>query len=115
MGRSPGPSGNQPLTEQLRITLSDEAVLLEGEVDVASADAFYRELGDAIEQGITTVDVSGVTFMDSTGLRVILASARTLDKYGRGPLRIRRVTPPVRRLFDVALPGGAPELDLDAQ
>lgn len=59
-----------------------QAVLaLEGELDVASAtDAYKRMLHlDLRRGGLLVLDLSGLTFMDSTGIRVILQA----EQYAR--------------------------------
>lgn len=49
------------------------SIVLSGELDIASAEDLAAEF-DAAEQGATRViiDLSRLTFMDSTGLRAIL-------------------------------------------
>ena len=92
----------------LRSSTNDDAVILEGEIDLAVADEGLRTLLDAAAAGTTTVDLSGVTFMDSSGLNMLLTVANTLN--GSGPLVIRRPSPAVRRVLDLTLPNGAPGL-----
>lgn len=88
----------------LRITATTQALRLEGEIDLAAADELARALRTSVESGVTSVDVSGVTFLDSTGLRVLLSAGDALD--GQGPLVLLRPSRSVRRLLDIALPGG---------
>jgi anti-anti-sigma factor len=92
----------------LRITETTEALRLEGEIDLAVADQLAEALQSSIESGTTTVDVSGVTFIDSTGLRIILSAGNRLNE--QGPLALRNPSKAVRRLLDIALPGGVPTL-----
>lgn len=91
-----------------RITATPEALRLEGEIDLAAADRLADALRAAIESGTTVVDLSGVTFLDSTGLHVLLSAGAALN--GNGPLVLVRPCPAVRRLLDIALPGGVPAL-----
>ncbi|MGZ4125958.1 MAG: STAS domain-containing protein, partial [Actinomycetota bacterium] len=67
-------------------------------------------LDKALESGTRIVDASGVTFMDSTGLQLLLSAAAKLN--GRGPLVLLRPSPAVRRVLDLALPNGAPGIDV---
>jgi len=49
-----------------------------GEVELSSAGALRRELDAARAEGMTVLlDLSGVTFMDSTGLRVLLEASQS--------------------------------------
>ena len=94
--------------ELLRITATTEALRLEGEIDLSVADQFADALRTSIESGTTSIDVSGVTFIDSTGLQVLLSASNELN--GQGPLVLVRPSKPVKRLLDLALPGGVPTL-----
>jgi anti-sigma B factor antagonist len=73
--------------DQLKIDLRPEAdrliVRIEGELDMANApllqDAVDR--GELDAQGMLVLDLQAVEFMDSTGLRVLLAlRERTLER-----------------------------------
>lgn len=73
-------------------------VTLCGELDLASADQADETLQAAEADGAPlVVDLSGLTFMDSTGLRLILRAARRARENGRslklvsGPPRVQRV------------------------
>jgi anti-sigma B factor antagonist len=71
-----------------------------GEVDVAAAPALGRMLGDAVREGHVdlVVDLSGVTFMDSSGLSVLLnASRRTIRAGGR--LRLASPNADIQRVM----------------
>ena len=92
----------------LRITAAPEALRVEGEIDLASADQLAEALRTAIASEVRSVDVSGVTFLDSTGLEVLLSAGHAMN--GDGPLVLLRPSYPVRRLLDIALPGGVPAL-----
>jgi anti-anti-sigma factor len=96
--------------ELFRITKTDGALIVEGEVDLAAADALRDALLGSAAAGTSVVDVSGVTFIDSTGLHVLLTAARALN--GTGPLVVRSPSRAVRRLLSIALPDGAPEIEV---
>jgi anti-sigma B factor antagonist len=51
-----------------------QRIVLTGELDVATVPLFNKRLSELQQRGCTTVvlDLSGVTFMDSTGLSAIL-------------------------------------------
>ena len=90
----------------LRIEGTTDALRLQGEIDLASVDQVTEALRDAIDAGITTVDLSAVTFIDSTGLKTLLNAAASLN--GQGPLVLLRPSRSVSRLLGIALPGATP-------
>jgi anti-sigma B factor antagonist len=80
----------------------DVAVLsAEGEVDVATAPVLRRAL-DGLGAGTQTVviDLAGVTFLDSTGLGVLIGARRRLLPTGVRMLVINAI-PTVWRVFKI--------------
>ena len=77
-------------------------VLLEGELDIASAPVLDASLADVEGNGSGTVvlDLAGVRFIDSTGLRSLL-SARSRAEASGHKLRLANLTVDVERVFDV--------------
>jgi anti-sigma B factor antagonist len=67
--------------------MADWRVPVSGEVDLATAPALEAALHDAIAApaGRVVLDCAGLTFMDSSGLRVLIEAKRALDVQGRGP------------------------------
>jgi anti-anti-sigma factor len=58
-----------------------------GDIDMANADEFSKDLKDALSAHPTLVlDMAGVTFLDAAGLRVILRIGEARN--GQGPLPI---------------------------
>ncbi|MCW3067939.1 MAG: anti-anti-sigma factor [Solirubrobacterales bacterium] len=72
---------------------------LSGELDIVSAAELESRLGRLSADGIRglTLDLSGLTFMDSTGLRAVLRAKELADSEGYelslvpGPPNIQRV------------------------
>jgi anti-sigma B factor antagonist len=60
-------------------------VVATGEIDMASAPMLERALSEAIESsdGPVVLDLLGVTFFDSSGLRTAIVAHRELDERGR--------------------------------
>jgi anti-sigma B factor antagonist len=84
---------------------------LEGELDLTGEQALATALEEAIAaHGEVRLDLSGLTFMDSTGLRVLLSTAASRN--GAGPIVLLHPTRAVRHLLDIALPDGAPGLEV---
>jgi anti-sigma B factor antagonist len=82
-------------------------VVLDGEIDIATAPAIRRFLMAAISGGDVhlAVDMSGVTFIDAAGIDVLVVAANRAREAGGG-LSLRAPSRQVRRLLGV--------LDLDA-
>lgn len=79
-------------------------VRVSGEIDIASASLFRERLTEATEeanQNDVVVDLTGVTFMDATGLAVLLHTHRQLEATGRR-LMLARTTRSVARVLEVA-------------
>jgi anti-sigma B factor antagonist len=85
----------------LRVDPEPDHVVLSGEIDAHSADALRDSLFAAPHTGDLRVDCSKVTFIDSSGLRVVLEVHQTLDRDSR---RLILVDPsrPVARLVELA-------------
>jgi anti-anti-sigma factor len=81
----------------------DGRLVLTGEIDADSAPRLERAILDRFEQGSTSVrlDLSGVTFMDSSGLRVVIATTEAARGRG-GDLVLAEPTSAVRRLIEVS-------------
>jgi anti-sigma B factor antagonist len=78
-------------------------VAIRGEIDIAAVPELEHALDVAIldSTGAFVVDLSGVGFLDSTGLRLVLHWRGLLAREERA-LAIVCPPGPVRRLFDVA-------------
>ena len=74
----------------------------EGDVDLETADALRDELQLALSRaGHVIVDLRGVTFMDSSGLRLLVEITREADRVA-GELSVVRGPRAVQRLFEVS-------------
>lgn len=72
-----------------------------GEVDLATAPQLARAIGDVVgaDQPVC-LDLSGVSFMDSTGLRELVRARNAVDEVG-GRLVIVPGTGPVAKLLSI--------------
>jgi anti-sigma B factor antagonist len=77
-------------------------VVLDGEIDIATAPAIRRILLAAVSGGDVdlAVDMSGVTFIGAAGIGVLVAAANRTREAGGG-LSLLAPSPQVRRLLDV--------------
>jgi anti-sigma B factor antagonist len=92
---------------QLQVTEEDvddqtHVLALRGELDVATVPRLADPLREAIAAGKTAVviDLGELTFLDSTGLMVLLNALRRVVRQG-GNLVIVCTNPTVLRLFDI--------------
>lgn len=79
-------------------------VVIVGEVDLQTAPVLRQSLAEAGglgANGDVVVDLSGVGFLDSTGLNALLGARAALHRDGRH-LRVERASTRVQRVFEVA-------------
>ena len=58
-------------------------VTVSGELDVASSQVLERELAKLDEAPLVVVDLRGLTFIDSTGLGVLVRAHQLAQEHGR--------------------------------
>lgn len=78
--------------------------VLTGEVDHHHARSIMAELEQAVDTGLPrrlTLDLSGVTFMDSSGIAVLLRAYKRLRELG-GTVRVIQVPPQARKVLRTA-------------
>lgn len=91
------------LGTQLDIEAVDHGFVLTGEIDAHTAPLLDEALGERMDSGAVTtqLDMSGVTFMDSSGLRVVIARTQGARSSG-GDLVLASMTPTVHKLIEVS-------------
>ena len=72
-----------------------------GELDLATQAELRAALERQAEHGSVTLDLSGLRFMDTSGLRLILETAEA-SRRGEFEFAVLPGRPAVQRLFDVA-------------
>ncbi|PPK64984.1 STAS domain-containing protein [Actinokineospora auranticolor] len=95
-----------PLTITTGFGVHGDLIQAEGEIDLATAG----ELRDALDAVFATdhssatvvVDLTGVTFMDSAGLSVLLRAAKRAKATGRQLTVAAIPAGPVRRVLDLS-------------
>ena len=75
-------------------------LVAEGEIDLASAPPLELELEECLGLGSVVVDLSKVTFIDSTGLRVLLTAHERAGQTGR-KVRLVVAEGPVTKLLSI--------------
>jgi anti-anti-sigma factor len=81
--------------------------LVRGELDMLSAPLLERVIADA-GPGTLVLDLSGVTFIDSTGLRLLIRVCVLSEAPPQ--IVLRNPSRPVRRVLELCVPNGAPGL-----
>ena len=77
-------------------------VALRGELDFDESPAFAQVLGELRADGEReiVIDLAGLTFIDSSGISVLVAAARASEE-DRGALVVIAPTPHVKRVFEI--------------
>ncbi len=77
-------------------------VVLAGEVDIYTAPRFKESMLDLLDGGAQTlvIDLSGVTFIDSTALGVLIGGLRRVNDAG-GAMALVVTTPAVERVLTI--------------
>jgi anti-sigma B factor antagonist len=92
----------QPLAVERTSDEGVELVLVEGELDIATAPRLISVLNRAVQEALRSlvVDLSHVDFMDSTGLALLINAHRRLTRRSKG---FAVVCPPgpLLRVFEV--------------
>ena len=81
---------------------NDLRITLEGELDIATSPQVDAVLREPCENGVRrrVLDLAGLTFMDSSGLRIILSAHATARR--EGPSLVLVPGPPsVQRVFEI--------------
>jgi len=81
-------------------------VKLEGEVDMGSSGKVWDEISSYIEgkkpkAKAAVVDLSGVSYMDSSGIATLVRAWQAMQKNG-GKLRLAALSAPVKDVFELA-------------
>jgi anti-sigma B factor antagonist len=92
----------QPLAVERTSRDGVELLLVEGELDIATAPRLITVLNGAVQEALRSlvVDLSRVDFMDSTGLALLINAHRRLTRRSKG---FAVVCPPgpLLRVFEV--------------
>jgi anti-anti-sigma factor len=92
----------QPFTVTVSRDDDRATVFLRGELDMAGVDRLKLAIDQAEDppSGLLVLDLSGLDFIDSTGLEVLLHTARRAHESG-GRLIVARPSRYVRRLLEM--------------
>jgi anti-sigma B factor antagonist len=88
------------LGSRLEVSATASGWEVSGEIDAHTAPALAAAMTQ-LPIGVVTIDMAGVSFMDSSGLRVLIeAASRARD--GGGDLIIAHPTPGITRLVEIS-------------
>ncbi len=94
--------------EQMNLTsyVQDKrlTIALSGEIDHHRARSLIAEIGEKLEAYLPvqcTLDFQAVTFMDSSGIAVVLNAARRMKQLG-GALQLKNLPPQVSRVLNAS-------------
>lgn len=77
----------QPASFEVKVIPDGDRIMLcpAGEVDLATADVLEREISDLLKRGSdrVVIDLRGVTFIDSTGIRTLIMAHRQAQRAGQ--------------------------------
>ena len=90
------------LSIESRVDRDVALIALTGEFDLAGVQKFEGELSklEAENPGVVVVDLGGLSFMDSSGLRALVMADQRATKAGRR-LAIVPGPPAVKRVFEI--------------
>ena len=82
---------------------SHPVLVARGEIDVATSPQLRTELANLIAAGASdiTLQFGGVSFVDSSGLGVLVGAYKRLRESGAGGIRIVDAQPSVRKVFEI--------------
>jgi anti-anti-sigma factor len=83
----------------------DGAIVVSGDVDIAGGPMLEAKLLQRENDERLVIDLAGVTFMDSSGLRNLLAASRRARQRG-ATVVLRNVGPEVWRLLEITKTAG---------
>lgn len=86
---------------RLTVSVDDSVVVVDGDIDAHTCPDLVAALDPLPGKGDVRVDVSGVGFMDSSGLRALIGAHQTAEAAGRR-LVIDRPSSTVVRLIEVS-------------
>lgn len=77
-------------------------VQLHGRLDITHSDEVDVKLAQDVQSGAgdIIINLSGISYISSSGIRVFVGIVRELEKQGR-KLKLCNITPPVKKVFDV--------------
>jgi anti-sigma B factor antagonist len=92
-----------PFAVEIRGEPAAPLVVVRGEIDVATSPRLRNALHAIVERGAhdITLEFSGVSFVDSSGLGVLVGTYKRMREDGGGTLKIVGAQASVRKVFEI--------------
>lgn len=89
------------MTVEKMVNGEELVVKVEGRIDTTTAKEFEEKTAAALEESVTSLvmDFSGVDYISSAGLRVVLVLIKRMK--GQGSMRITNTNEMVKEIFEV--------------
>ncbi len=96
------PDRDDPLAIDVRVGPGEVVLVLTGELDPHTAPTLRQAFVRAVtaDTDLLVFDLGGVTFVDSSGLRVIIAAQQEMADRG-GRFVLRRPSPTTTRILEI--------------
>jgi len=103
MDAGEGPIVASPFAIEVSGDPASPVVSVRGEIDVATSPQLRNDLNTLVARGARhiTLDFSGVSFVDSSGLGVLVGAYKRLREDQDGSVRIVGAQPSVRKVFEI--------------
>ena len=86
-------------TDDLQLNDVDGVIQVSGEIDASTAGQLSAALAE--REGDVVIDVAGVSFIDSSGIRALISAQQALEAQS-STMTIRNPSPAVLRLFQLS-------------
>ena len=88
------------MTIEIKVNKDETVIALEGRLDTTTAPALDRAINEDIKETKNLVlDIKGVEYVSSAGLRVILAAQKRMQKIGT--MKVTNVCEAVMEVFEM--------------
>jgi anti-anti-sigma factor len=78
-------------------------LMVRGDVDLAASDRLWKEINSRLVPAAhVVIDCSGITFLDSMGLRALIRAAAAADEVADARFALAAPTQPVSRVLDLS-------------
>ena len=81
-----------------------DVIKVQGRIDSATAPKFAEKMNDILENGRyrIVVDLDGMDFISSAGLRVLISTQKTCKRYNRGEVVLANVPETIMASLELA-------------
>jgi anti-sigma B factor antagonist len=92
----------ETLSSEVRRSAEHASILLAGELDLSTVGDLYAQFAELAREGVSHValDLTELTFMDSSGLAVLIAEQKRVESLG-GEMIVLSPGKRIRRLFEL--------------